>query len=978
MNDLVLIQQDRPSVQIQDSSTITVLDSPDIVNVENNANIIVSNSDLPVFVKYSTQKGEDGHTPTNEEITDLVTPEFIISKLTGQIKSTELYGDLASRIDKIAVLENSVFNLNNAIASTVTETDVAAILEDYSTTADTTTAIAQTRDGLLSTMGNNIATSLSEYTTTANLDGAIATKVDTLIAATGNSLGDLSAALEVEQKVRAQTIAPLWVSTKEYQKGESVFYSEIIYQCVTPLLGINKGLIPSSNPTHWKLVQANLYAQYSIKTDVNGNVAGFGLANDGATSEFSVLADRFSIVDPDDPITKAAPFIYTNGVVYINSAMIEDGTITNAMLIDGTITNAKIKDTIQSTNYDGLGNGWKIDKDANCEFNNGLFRGVVEFKKTDGTFQDMNTLAMTPGPTGPQGIQGAQGVSGNDGIQGPAGNNGLSSYFHVAYATDAAGGGFSQLPAGKTYIGTYVDFTLADSTIASMYTWVLIKGEDGLNGDQGIPGTNGSNGLTSYLHTAYATNITGTTGFDLTSPVGKTYIGTYVDFVSSDSTNPALYTWALFVGPQGATGATGSTGVQGIQGIQGVTGAAGIQGPAGANGLSSYFHIAYADTSIGGGFSQSPTGKIYIGTYSDFTAADSSNAAAYTWSLIKGTDGLNGANGLPGTNGVNGLTSYLHTAYATNSSGTTGFDLSNPSGKTYIGTYVDFTEADSANPALYAWVLFQGPTGATGATGPTGATGDTGATGATGVTGASVMTVYIDAASPTTPSASVGVPSGWSATAPTTATYAIWESTGNRVAGGSTYTWTPPVVSTAHWVKPGQTTIDGNKIFTGDAYVDTLQIKGEAVVVTRFYESDVVSYSSSSYGETVLLTTGTVNPTTGSVVVICTVGVRAVYSMSIAVTTMLFAYKIIRHGTITGATTILDNHVAGGNLLESYVNNDIVSYRNILIPRTLIFKDTPGDQDVYYEIRLRSVGANSMYVNGAAGSVACTLMGCKR
>jgi len=34
-----------------------------------------------------------------------------------------------------------------------------------------------------------------------------------------------------------------------------------------------------------------------------------------------------------------------------------------------------------------------------------------------------------------------------------------------------------------------------------------------------------------------------------------------------------------------------------------------------------------------------------------------------------------------------------------------------------------------------------------------------------------------------------------------------------------------------NWTRPGQTLIDGNKIFTGDAYVDTLQIKGNAVTV---------------------------------------------------------------------------------------------------------------------------------------------------
>lgn len=38
------------------------------------------------------------------------------------------------------------------------------------------------------------------------------------------------------------------------------------------------------------------------------------------------------------------------------------------------------------------------------------------------------------------------------------------------------------------------------------------------------------------------------------------------------------------------------------------------------------------------------------------------------------------------------------------------------------------------------------------------------------------------------------------------------------------------------WVRPGTTLINGNKIFTGDAYVDTLQIKGNAVSTAKLVE----------------------------------------------------------------------------------------------------------------------------------------------
>src|SRR5690606_25410406 len=103
---------------------------------------------------------------------------------------------------------------------------------------------------------------------------------------------------------------------------------------------------------------------------------------------------------------------------------------------------------------------------------------------------------------------------GNQGIQGPKGADGLSSYTHIAYATGTSGQNFSVSHfSSATYIGMYVDHTEADSTTWSDYNWTLIKGADGA---QGIPGPKGSDGLTAYLHTAWANNSTGTSGFSTT------------------------------------------------------------------------------------------------------------------------------------------------------------------------------------------------------------------------------------------------------------------------------------------------------------------------------------------------------------------------------------------------------------------------------------------------------------------------------
>ena len=80
----------------------------------------------------------------------------------------------------------------------------------------------------------------------------------------------------------------------------------------------------------------------------------------------------------------------------------------------------------------------------------------------------------------------------------------------------------------------------------------------------------------------------------------------------------------------------------------------------------------------------------------------------------RGVQGENGANGIAGKNGIDGKTSYLHIAYANSADGRTGFDISNSNGKGYIGTYTDFTQADSTDPTKYKWARIKGEDGANG------------------------------------------------------------------------------------------------------------------------------------------------------------------------------------------------------------------------------------------------------------------------
>ena len=171
--------------------------------------------------------------------------------------------------------------------------------------------------------------------------------------------------------------------------------------------------------------------------------------------------------------------------------------------------------------------------------------------------------------------------------------------------------------------------------------------------------------------------------------------------------------YGLYFAPSGSKGERGDPGLPGVSGLQGAKGDQGIAGSPGANGVSSYTHIAYANTGDGAtGFSISDSvNKLYIGIYVDQTATDSTNPTKYKWTLIKGSKG---DQGLPGAPGDDGQTPYFHTAWATNATGSTGFSTTDATNKTYIGTYTDFISADSSNPALYTWAKIQGPPGEPG------------------------------------------------------------------------------------------------------------------------------------------------------------------------------------------------------------------------------------------------------------------------
>lgn len=127
-----------------------------------------------------------------------------------------------------------------------------------------------------------------------------------------------------------------------------------------------------------------------------------------------------------------------------------------------------------------------------------------------------------------------------------------------------------------------------------------------------------------------------------------------------------------------------------------------------------YPWLRYADDDKGTNMSALPAGKKYMATvWSNKSSVPSDNPADYAgkWALIKGEDG---ANGKPGPKGADGTSSYLHTAYANSIDGKTDFSVTDASGRSYFGQYVDETQADSTDPTRYLWALFKGADGRDG------------------------------------------------------------------------------------------------------------------------------------------------------------------------------------------------------------------------------------------------------------------------
>ena len=182
-------------------------------------------------------------------------------------------------------------------------------------------------------------------------------------------------------------------------------------------------------------------------------------------------------------------------------------------------------------------------------------------------------------------------------------------YTHIVYSDNADGSNFGREP--KKYMGVARTTSPTQPTDKTAYKWFKVKGEDGERGRDGV---------SNYIHRKYSDY---SNGANMSDNSNLKYIGIYTGTSPTPPTTASSYLWSKIKGEDGANG---------------------VPGAKGADGRTPYFHTAYSNSPTGDrDFSTTnSTGKEYIGTYSDFEVADSTDFRKYKWVKIKGEDGQDG------------------------------------------------------------------------------------------------------------------------------------------------------------------------------------------------------------------------------------------------------------------------------------------------------------------------------------------------
>ena len=340
-------------------------------------------------------------------------------------------------------------------------------------------------------------------------------------------------------------------SFDDFREGQYVFVDSPPHEVENEKFLVTKMTIPLDDPSHNKLTFGRVKTSFTEENNKNHQTVG------------ELVNRTETVIQNIAGIAKQKMYrlylISTGGVTFKNQ---EGSTVLQVIAyswdkeVTASLTDSQFQWLRSSQNAEGdaVWNSAHADSGKQVEVTAEDVPEQATFicRLKEANVQTQITITMVQdGADGVAGPQGPQGLPGKDGT------DGKTTYFHVKYSAVASPTSSSQMTETPSeYIGTYVDYTEADSTDPKKYTWARFQG---LQGEQGIPGTNGTNGKTSYLHIKYSNDGGKTFTANNGETVG-TYMGTCVDYNSADPTSVTAYKWAKIKGEQGAAGPQGPAG----------------------------------------------------------------------------------------------------------------------------------------------------------------------------------------------------------------------------------------------------------------------------------------------------------------------------------------------------------------------------------------------------------------------------------
>lgn len=468
------------------------------------------------------------------------------------------------------------------------------------------------------------------------------------------------------------TEVPVPAFKGEWKSGTYWYYDEVTHNGSTWIcIESTTTQEPSDSSTDWLKVISkgedgasgkgvkSIVEQYYLSTSQTSLTGGSWSTTPPTWEKGKYIWTRSVITYTDDSTTTTDPISVTGGAG-------ENGI---------GVKSVDVFYYLSSSSSELIGGEWSTNAPT---WVNGMYMwSKTKTTYTDGTFVESKPVCIT----------GSQGIPGKDGV------DGKTSYFHIKYSPVENPTASQMTDTPNKYIGTYVDFVQASSNDPSKYTWALFKGDDG------IPGTNGENGQTSYLHIKYSDD-----GKTFTANNGETpgvYMGVYVDFIQADSSVFSDYTWSKIKGEDGQDGQDGKDG-KGVRIVDVL-----------------YYLSTSSSSLVGGSWLTTPpawvNGKYMWSktkvTYTDNTTSETS-PVCITGS--KGSDGTNGSDGEDGR-GISSIIEQYYLSTSSNSLVGGSWSTTPPAwenGK-YIWTRSVITYTDSTSTTT-------NPICSTGSTGETG------------------------------------------------------------------------------------------------------------------------------------------------------------------------------------------------------------------------------------------------------------------